>query len=68
MRDKVRYMIEPLSHRGPDGSGVWHDEENGVAIGHTRLSVLDVSKAGVNQWCRHQVGTSLLLMGKYTII
>ena len=44
--DKVRYMIEPLSHRGPDGSGVWHDEENGVAIGHTRLSVLDVSKAG----------------------
>ena len=39
-------MIEPLSHRGPDGSGIWYDDENGVAVGHTRLSVLDVSSAG----------------------
>ena len=46
LRDQVCRMIEPLSHRGPDGSGIWHDDENGVAIGHTRLSVLDVSPAG----------------------
>lgn len=35
-----------LSHRGPDDSGVWKDEGAGLALGHTRLSIQDLSPAG----------------------
>ena len=37
-------MTARLGHRGPDASGVWVGE--GVALGHTRLSILDLSQAG----------------------
>jgi asparagine synthase (glutamine-hydrolysing) len=39
-------MADALSHRGPDGHGVWADPETGVALGHRRLSILDLSSAG----------------------
>src|SRR5579859_7254984 len=41
--DAVKLMTDRLSHRGPDGAGVW--AEPGVAIGHRRLSILDLSHA-----------------------
>lgn len=34
--------VASLSHRGPDGSGVW-EKDAGVGLGHTRLSILDLS-------------------------
>ena len=39
-------MVAPLVHRGPDAGGVWVDAEAGVAIGHRRLSIIDLSPAG----------------------
>jgi len=41
--DAVTLMTERLRHRGPDGAGVW--TQPGVAIGHRRLSILDLSHA-----------------------
>ncbi|HJR16278.1 MAG TPA: asparagine synthase (glutamine-hydrolyzing) [Gemmatimonadales bacterium] len=35
-----------LSHRGPDDAGVWVDERVGLALGHRRLSILDLSPMG----------------------
>ena len=35
-----------LFHRGPDDNGEWHDKSQLIAFAHTRLSVLDLSKAG----------------------
>lgn len=43
-RDTVERMARTLTHRGPDDSGVW--EGDGVCLGHTRLSILDLSPAG----------------------
>lgn len=42
----VTRMTEPLSHRGPDDGGTWVDAEAGVAFGHRRLSIIDLSAAG----------------------
>ncbi len=42
----VRAMTETLTHRGPDDDGVWIDGEAGVAFGHRRLSILDLSTNG----------------------
>jgi asparagine synthase (glutamine-hydrolysing) len=41
-----RAMAATLSHRGPDAHGVWADAEAGVTLGHTRLSIVDLSPAG----------------------
>ena len=42
----VDRMTAALSHRGPDASGRWLDAETGVALGHRRLSILELSEAG----------------------
>jgi asparagine synthase (glutamine-hydrolysing) len=39
-------MIEALRHRGPDDAGTWLDGDAGVALGHRRLSILDLSPTG----------------------
>ena len=42
----IHRMSTSLIHRGPDDNGVWIDEKNGIALGHQRLSVVDLSVAG----------------------
>ena len=42
----VEKMAATLRHRGPDDAGVWCDVERGVALGHRRLSIIDLSTAG----------------------
>jgi asparagine synthase (glutamine-hydrolysing) len=37
---RVRAMLAPMHHRGPDGSGVW--TAPGVGLGHLRLSIIDL--------------------------
>ncbi len=39
-------MAAKLAHRGPDAHGVFADAEAGIAFGHTRLSIIDLSPAG----------------------
>jgi asparagine synthase (glutamine-hydrolysing) len=41
--DTVKLMTDRLRHRGPDGAGVW--AEPGAALGHRRLSILDLTHA-----------------------
>jgi asparagine synthase (glutamine-hydrolysing) len=36
-------MTVAIAHRGPDGDGLWSDD--GVALGHRRLSIIDLSDA-----------------------
>src|SRR5215472_14056990 len=39
-------MTETLRHRGPDEGAVFADAEAGFALGHRRLSIVDLSPAG----------------------
>jgi asparagine synthase (glutamine-hydrolysing) len=41
-------MLDRLSHRGPDGRALWRDSEANFAVGHARLSIIDLS-ASANQ-------------------
>ena len=44
--DIFSQMLHTIHHRGPDGSGVYYNENNSLAFGHTRLAFLDLSEAG----------------------
>lgn len=39
-------ILSFLSHRGPDDSGLYNNVDKGIILGHTRLSILDLSKSG----------------------
>ncbi|HJT22723.1 MAG TPA: asparagine synthase (glutamine-hydrolyzing) [Nitrospira sp.] len=42
----VSSMIAAIGYRGPDDSGIWSDHIVGVVLGHSRLSILDLSPEG----------------------
>lgn len=46
LRGRVLAMADALAHRGPDDRGAFVDASAGLAFGHRRLAVLDLSKAG----------------------
>lgn len=46
LTDAVRRMSDALRHRGPDDAGAYADPEAGVALGHRRLSIVDLSPEG----------------------
>jgi len=39
-------MSKTLVHRGPDNKGIWVDENFGITLAHTRLSIVDLSING----------------------
>lgn len=38
-------MNATQKHRGPDGEGIFEDADNGVALAHVRLAILDLTQA-----------------------
>jgi asparagine synthase (glutamine-hydrolysing) len=43
---QAKRMTDAVRHRGPDAEGNWFDASAGLALGHRRLSILDLSPAG----------------------
>ena len=54
-------MALAIQHRGPDDAGAWADAQAGIALGHRRLSIVDLSPAGhqpmaIGRWAlRHRL-------------
>src|SRR5690242_12952014 len=54
--DALAPLTASLRHRGPDGDGFWIDRASGVALGHRRLSIIDLSAAGRQPMISHHGG------------
>ena len=39
-------VVNALRHRGPDGSGTYHNEEHHIGLAHVRLSIIDLNETG----------------------
>ena len=58
-KEHLKKMTDALSHRGPDGEGLWQNESSGILLGHRRLSIIDLSNAGIQP---------MLYLNRYTIV
>jgi asparagine synthase (glutamine-hydrolysing) len=44
--EKVDQMVAVMHRRGPDDSGTWKSDNQGVVLGQARLSIIDLSSGG----------------------
>lgn len=42
--EQIQRMTDIMHHRGPDGEGHWIDHQQQIALGHRRLSIIDLSE------------------------
>lgn len=43
---RLDLMNELISHRGPDGDGIWTNKQESVGLAHRRLAIIDLSETG----------------------
>ncbi|HEY6162459.1 MAG TPA: asparagine synthase (glutamine-hydrolyzing), partial [Bacteroidia bacterium] len=55
----LREMTTRMAHRGPDGSGHWRNPGSACALGHRRLSIIDLSDAA---------SQPMHYLGRYTMV
>ena len=60
----VGRAVEALKQRGPDDNGVWVRPGGRVALGHTRLSILDLSPLGHQPMHSHDGSVSMVFNGE----
>ena len=67
--DFVQHMNDTLQHRGPDDTGIWSDTEGRVALGHRRLSIIDLNYTGAQPMISHCGRYIIVFNGEiYTIL
>lgn len=44
--EEIARMVEKLSHRGPDDSGIFISKDKRVGLGNNRLAIIDLSEKG----------------------
>lgn len=58
----IRVMTRTIAHRGPDAAGIYTSD--GIALGHRRLSILDLSPTGAQPMSLAPTGTTITYNGE----
>ncbi len=62
-RERFKQSLSTLQHRGPDETKAWFRPNDGVALGHTRLGIMDPE--GGHQPFNFDSGTSAVVNGEF---
>ena len=57
-------QLDTMRHRGPDDSGLWLSPDRKVALGHRRLSIIDLSPAGHQPMLDESHGLAIVFNGE----
>lgn len=60
VKKNIEKMKQRMVHRGPDSDGTYIDEKNGLAFGHRRLAIVDITPTGAQPMTSHN--------GRYVIV
>ncbi len=60
----VREIAHRLRHRGPDDFGFWRSQDKRCVLGHTRLSIIDLSPAGHQPMIDPLTGNAIVFNGE----
>ncbi len=60
----VQKMIASMTHRGPDGEGVYVSPSGTCVLGHRRLAILDLSNAASQPMSSHDRNLALVYNGE----
>ncbi|MBU2564057.1 asparagine synthase (glutamine-hydrolyzing) [Patescibacteria group bacterium] len=61
-KELIEKMNEKIKHRGPDGSGVYTDDN--ISLGHRRLSIIDLSENGKQPMFNEDKSLCLIFNGE----
>lgn len=61
-RERFRQALTLLAHRGPDGEGIWQDDD--VLLGHRRLAIIDLSREADQPMIDSESGVVLVFNGE----
>ncbi len=62
--EKFSLFLDELEHRGPDSKGVQYFENESIALGHRRLSILDLSENGSQPMFDKEKEFAIILNGE----
>ncbi|PYQ75020.1 MAG: asparagine synthase (glutamine-hydrolyzing) [Acidobacteria bacterium] len=62
--DVVARMRDRMSHRGPDGFGLWQSPDRRCVLGHRRLAIIDLSPAAAQPMTNDAATVSLTYNGE----
>ena len=65
IKNKLIKMNKSLKHRGPDGDGIYIDSY--IGLGHTRLSIRELSELGSQPMLNNDRSIICLLMVRFII-
>ena len=60
----VSDLVRRLAHRGPDDAGLWASPNGQCVLGHTRLSIIDLSPAGHQPMVDPLTGNAIVFNGE----
>jgi asparagine synthase (glutamine-hydrolysing) len=60
----ITTMRDTMTHRGPDGCGVWVSSDGRVGLGHRRLSIIDLSDAAAQPMANEDGSLRLVFNGE----
>ncbi len=63
-RVSIQRMNDRMLHRGPDDDGIYISEDGSVALGHRRLSIVDLSKNGAQPFTSHSARSVMVYNGE----